>query len=86
MNGKDVEREQPATDISTVPTSSQPAERQANLNRIQEEKEDNDARLGNKKKKSAIGGMTKFLYDPRRKTVLGRSALNWGNGRYSILQ
>lgn len=30
------------------------------------------------KKPSVVQKMLRFLYDPRKKTVLGRGALNWG--------
>lgn len=31
-----------------------------------------------KKKKSSIKSIINFLYNPKKKTVLGRDSLNWG--------
>jgi hypothetical protein len=31
-----------------------------------------------KKKKNSAKAFAKFLYDPRKKTVLGRDSLTWG--------
>jgi hypothetical protein len=43
-------------------------------------KEDEDLLDGNvkKKKKNSGKALANFIYNPRKKTVLGRDALNWG--------
>jgi hypothetical protein len=81
MNGKDPEQEQLATDVTTLPSSPYIEGRKAS---IENEKllHDNKIKLAaNKKKKSAGKSFGDFFYNPQRKTLLGRSSLNWGKNK-----
>lgn len=63
MNGKEGEPQARTTDITPVPTDATP-----NVEMVNAEP---------KKKKSAVGSLLNFVYNSKRKTVLGRDAMNW---------
>jgi hypothetical protein len=58
-------------DIAIVPLNSNGESRKSST--------DDDDGLSDKNKKRNTGkSFAKFLYNPRKKTVLGRDSLNWG--------
>lgn len=80
MNGKDaIESEQNPDEIKAVPASPYSEARKASIEEAKA-KADDEAKvlLPEKKKKSKGKSLMNFFYDPRKKTILGRSSLNWG--------
>lgn len=79
MNGKEAEPEQHPTEITTVPISPQSEARKASIEEAGKAREDakNLAAATKTKKKSGRSG-SNFFYDAKKKTLLGRSSLNWG--------
>lgn len=83
MNGKDaIESEQNPEEIKAVPISPYSEARKASIEEAKAKaKADDEAKVllsGKKKKKSTGKSLMNFLYDPRKKTIFGRSSLNWG--------
>ena len=86
MNGTDAEaqplepQQQRTTDTVTIPPSPYTEERKPSFVRTKPAKQSISAQPEpvKKKKKNVVGALGRFLYNPQRKTVLGRNALNWG--------
>jgi hypothetical protein len=79
MNGTDAEQEQRLVNPETIPPSPYTEARKTSVYEAKVVPDDNEKTLpSNKKKKSSGRSFINFIYDSRRKTVLGRSSLNWG--------
>jgi hypothetical protein len=60
-----------ASDVLIAPTNAN--------NELRRDSEDDDSLNGNVKKKGkSVKAAVNFLFNPRKRTVLGRDALNWG--------
>ncbi len=85
MNGKDPAQEEFVTDVTTLPVSPYTEGRKASIENAQL-LHDNKVKLAaNKKKKSAGKSFGDFFYNPQRKTLLGRSSLNWGKNKFKFI-
>ncbi len=86
MTENDVKQDQNSTEVKTIPPSPYTEARKASIEEAKAHNEEAKALHESeellpkekKKKKYSCKTAANFLYDPRRKTVLGRSALNWG--------
>jgi hypothetical protein len=80
MNGKDSEgqAQERTTDIVTIPPSPYTEERKPGFPQTKVVKEHSSVEPSQKKKKNIVSALGRFVYNPQRKTVLGRNALNWG--------
>ncbi len=78
MNGKDVEGQRRTSDIITIPPSPYTEERKASIAQAKIARENLPIESFEKKKRNIGQSFGNFLYNPQRKTVLGRNALNWG--------
>jgi hypothetical protein len=65
-------KENPAQDIAVVTTDAR-----ADTEPVVQVGKKNIA-VPDKKKKNFMQSLMNFIYNPRQKTVLGRSSLNWG--------
>jgi hypothetical protein len=85
MNGKDAEVQQRTTDVVTIPPSPYTEERKASIALAKTVKANAVRESFEKNEKRNIGrSFGNFLYNPQRKTVLGRDALNWGKIKMNI--
>jgi hypothetical protein len=78
MNGKEVEQPPHTTDGNIITESPYSQGRKDSIDVTKKLIEEKKKFTTDKKKKTALQSIANFLYDPRRKTVLGRNALNWG--------
>jgi len=85
-DGKLAEIEQPPTYINTIPPSPYTEARKASIDAAKLNDETTTILLTNKKKKTPSRSIIHFLYDPRKKTVLGRDSLNWGKFKFMSIK
>ena len=85
MNGKEIESEAPASEIKSSPAISRtetPAIQTENEKLLKNTTpiEPVDKKKQKKKKEPRAPGKSplNFLYNPKKRTVLGRDGLNWG--------
>jgi hypothetical protein len=80
------EIEQHPTQVRTIPPSPYTEARKASIDAAKLHDETEKMLPTNKKKKSSTGGLINFLYDSKKKTVLGRGALNWGKLKFMSIK
>lgn len=67
----------------TIPTSPSAEVQQAPTIETEKVPDKIEEKPAKKKKKKNVGkSIAHFLYNPQRKTVLGRSAINWGKNKF----
>jgi hypothetical protein len=85
MNGKEAEQEQRNTDINLIPISPYTETRKASMVSRRPLIDEKKLVSIDEEKKNAGQSFVSFLYNSRKKTVLGRSALNWGKSIFIYL-
>jgi len=83
---KPAEIEQHSTQVKTIPPSPYTEARKASIDAAKLHDETEKMLPTNKKKKSSSGALINFLYDPKKKAVLGRNALNWGKLKFMSIK
>lgn len=71
MSGREIEQADPAKDAPVVSTTDPAVAKLVDEGQTK-------PKVAPKKKKSVMQALINFIYNPQRKTVLGRSSLNWG--------
>ena len=77
MNGKEAD-EGRTGDVNIAPASRNAEQQKIIVDPTNVVVENPKTKTLDTKKQGALKSFTNFLYDPRNKTVLGRSSLNWG--------
>ncbi|UJR22102.1 hypothetical protein I4U23_025167 [Adineta vaga] len=70
MSEKGIEKQHSSTDITVAPTNASATTNPAKVSAVK-------TTVPPKKKKNVMQSLGNFIYNPRQKTVLGRSSLNW---------